>query len=39
VLRIPEPLHALNCSDKRSAFAVACYHIDVMTHEREAVHA
>jgi hypothetical protein len=30
-----EPLHALKgCSDKRSAFAVAVYHIDVTTHER-----
>jgi hypothetical protein len=36
-VRIPEPLHALNCSDKRSAFAVAAYHIDVTTHERKAV--
>lgn|GEM_PF-1980002 len=39
VLRIPEPLHALNCSDKRSAFAVAAYHIDLTTHERRAAHA
>lgn len=30
-----EPLNALKgCSDKRSAFAVACYHIDLMTHGR-----
>ena len=30
-----EPLHALKgCTDKRSAFAVAAYHIDVTTHER-----
>jgi hypothetical protein len=35
-----EPLHALKgCSDKRSAFAVAVYHIDLTTHERRAVHA
>lgn len=35
-----EPLHALKgCSDKRSAFAVAAYHIDVTAHERRAVHA
>ena len=38
-LRIPEPLHALNCSDKRSAFAVATYHVDVTAHERRTVHA
>ncbi len=24
-----KPLHALNCTDKRSAFAVAVYYIDV----------
>jgi hypothetical protein len=35
-----EPLHGLKgCSDKRSAFAVAVYHIDVTAHERMAVHA
>lgn len=29
-VRIPEPLHELvGCSDKRSAFAVAVYHLDV----------
>jgi len=29
-VRIPEPLHTLvGCSDKRSAFAVAIYHLDV----------
>lgn len=29
-VRIPEPLHVLaGCSDKRSAFAVAVYHLDV----------
>jgi hypothetical protein len=33
-VRIPEPLHALNCSDKRSAFAVAAYYVDVTAHER-----
>ena len=37
-VRIPEPLHALNCTDKRSAFAVAVYHIDVTRH-KETVHA
>jgi len=35
----PQPLHALNCTDKRSAYAVAVYHVDVTTHERRAVHA
>lgn len=39
VLRIPEPLHALNCTDKRSAFAVAAYHIDVTAHERRTANA
>jgi hypothetical protein len=35
-----EPLYALKgCTDKRSAYAVAVYHIDVTTHERRAVHA
>jgi hypothetical protein len=35
-----EPLNALKgCSDKRSAFAVAAYHIDVTTHERRTVNA
>lgn len=29
-VRIPQPLHALNCTDKRSAFAVAVYHVDRM---------
>lgn len=32
-----EPLYALKgCTDKRSAFAVAAYHIDVTTNERSA---
>jgi hypothetical protein len=29
-VRTPEPLHILNCTDLRSAFAVAVYHIDLM---------
>lgn len=29
-VRTPQPLRALNCTDKRSAFAVACYHNDLM---------
>ncbi|MFA6509966.1 MAG: hypothetical protein WCV62_05875 [Candidatus Peribacteraceae bacterium] len=28
-VRTPQPLHALNCTDKRSAFAVAVYYIDL----------
>jgi Holliday junction resolvasome RuvABC endonuclease subunit len=31
-VRTPQPLHALNCSDKRSAFTVAVYHLDVVHH-------
>ena len=35
-----EPLYALKgCTDKRSAFAVAAYHVDVTTHERRAANA
>ena len=35
-----EPLYALKgCSDKRSAYAVAVYHIDLTNHAREAVYA
>lgn len=34
IVRIPEPLHALNCTDKRSAFAVAVYHLDLTSSPR-----
>jgi len=33
-VRTPEPLHALNCTGKRSAFAVAVYHLDVTSSPR-----
>jgi len=35
----PQPLHALNCTDKRSAYAVAVYHVDLALHERRTVNA